>query len=304
MRLDALAICSALALTGCGLPDQPLDENEAERIYDTAPDGKGMVTHEAHTSGGGSTSNGIFYHGGPVMLGTVNAYFIWYGNWNGNSATTIATNWISSEGGSAYYNINTTYYDGAGNHVANAIHYAGSTSDAYSQGTSLTDAQIEQVVTTAINGKKLPLDGNAVYFVLTSQDVTASSGFCTKYCGWHTHGTINGADVKYAFIGDPTRCMSSCAPSQNQTVSPNGNPGADGMVSILAHEFEEAASDPDLNAWYDRRGAENADKCAWTFGTTYKTANGGTANMNVGGHDYLVQQNWVNASGGYCALHL
>ena len=39
------------------------------------------------------------------------------------------------------------------------------------------------------------------------------------------------------------------------------------MASIIAHELEEAATDPDLNAWYDRRGDENADKCAWTFGT-------------------------------------
>ena len=44
--------------------------------------------------------------------------------------------------------------------------------------------------------------------------------------------------------------------------------------SIIAHELEEAVTDPDLNAWYDQRGYENADKCAWTFGTTYTAANG------------------------------
>ena len=50
------------------------------------------------------------------------------------------------------------------------------------------------------------------------------------------------------------------------------------MVSVIAHELEEAATDPDLNAWYDNRGYENADKCAWTFGTTYnvRTARGPT----------------------------
>ena len=56
----------------------------------------------------------------------------------------------------------------------------------------------------------------------------------------------------------------------------------------------------DLNAWYDTRGYENADKCAWTFGTTY-TANGALANMKLGTRDFLIQQNWVNLSGGYCA---
>src|SRR5213079_2740259 len=159
------------------------------------------------------------------------------------------------------------------------------------------DAQIQSVVSSAITSGRLPSNTNAVYFVLTSADVTASSGFCTQYCGWHTHGTIGGADIKYAFIGNPDRCPSACAA---QTTSPNGNAGADGMASIIAHELEEATTDPDLNAWYDTRGQENADKCAWTFGTTY-TVNGALANMTLGSRNYLIQRNWVNASGGYCA---
>ena len=64
--------------------------------------------------------------------------------------------------------------------------------------------------------------------------------------------------------------------------------------------LEEAATDPDLNAWFDTRGQENADKCAWTFGTTY-TASGALANMHLGARDFLIQRNWVNASGGFCA---
>src|SRR5262249_17734567 len=47
---------------------------------------------------------------------------------------------------------------------------------------------------------------------------------------------------------------------------------------------------------------ENADKCAWTFGTEYHTANGARANMRLGTRDYLIQQNWVNAGAGYCSL--
>src|SRR5690242_14524828 len=34
----------------------------------------------------------IRYHGGPVMLGTVHLYYIWYGDWAGNSARAILDN--------------------------------------------------------------------------------------------------------------------------------------------------------------------------------------------------------------------
>src|SRR5207302_5741678 len=126
----------------------------------------------------------------------------------------------------------------------------------YQHPTPLTDTQIQAVVSSAITSGALPKDSNGLYFVLTSADVTASSRFCTQYCGWHTHGTIRGSDIKYAFVGNPDRCPSAC---EQQTVGPNGNAGAgaDGMASIIAHELEEAATDPDLNAWYDRRGYEN-----------------------------------------------
>jgi len=75
------------------------------------------------------------------------------------------------------------------------------------------------------------------------------------------------------------------------------------MASIIAHELEEAVTDPDLNAWYDRRGAENADKCAWTFGTTTTLSSGAKKNVTLGSRNYLIQQNWVNnGSGGFCAM--
>ncbi len=270
----------------------------------------GKVVHELNPHFGKLRSNkpnggsGISYHGGPLILnginGGVNVYVIWYGNWSDKTAVAILTDLLQNEGGSPYYRINTTYFDASGKHVSNVINYSGATTDNYSHGTSLSDAQIQAVVNSAITSGKLAKDSNGLYLVLTSADVTASSGFCTQYCGWHTHGTIAGTDIKYAFIGNPDRCPSACEAQYPK--SPNGNSGADGMASIIAHELEESVSDPDLNAWYDTRGQENADKCAWTFGTTYTAANGSIANMKLGTRDYLIQQNWVNAGSGYCAI--
>jgi hypothetical protein len=247
-----------------------------------------------------ATSNGITYHGGPVMTGTVNLYYIWYGNWAGNSATTILTDLANTIGGSPYWAINTTYTSGNGTHLSNSVAFKGSTTDSYSQGTSLSDMSVATIVSNAIKSGKLPKDTNGVYFVLTSADVNETSGFCSKYCGWHSWTAVGLSAIKYAFVGNPDRCPSACT---SHWASPNGNAGADGMATIIAHESEEAATDPVVFGWYDgSTSAENADKCVWTFGTTYTAANGAPANMKLGSRDFLIQRNWVNASGGYCDL--
>jgi hypothetical protein len=276
----------------------PTGKGWGERAYPAPP----RVDPNAKAPGpaGKTSSNGIFYHGGPLIVGGPNVYYIWYGNWSGNTAMTILADLAKNIGGSPYFNINTTYYNGSNTHVANVVNYGGSVTDSSNPySTALSDADVQAVVANAIS-HGLPVDTKGVYFVLTSADVNETSGFCTQYCGWHTHGTIAGADIKYSFVGNPDRCPSAC---EWQTTSPNGNAGADGMASIIAHELEEATTDPDLNAWYDRRGEENADKCAWTFGTTSTASNGSLYNVTLkDGSNYLIQRNWVNASGGYCAL--
>jgi hypothetical protein len=275
----------------------------------TTPEGRGggKAVHKPNIPpgqakpGGKPRNNGIFYHGGPLILGVTQVYYIWYGNWSGNTAVTILQDLAANIGGSAYFNINTTYFNASNVHVTNGVQSAGSTTDNYSREANIGDADVQGIVSDAITQNRLPLDTAAVYFVLTSADVNETSGFCTQYCGWHTHTTVAGRDIKFAFIGNPDRCPSACTA---QAIGPNGNGGADGMASIISHELEEAVTDPDLNAWYDFFGEENADKCAWTFGVTYTTPNGAKANMKLGDRDYLIQRNWVNASGGYCATSL
>jgi hypothetical protein len=297
----AIKLVALLGVIGFAF-SQPKSElaNANKIVHRLLADKDESKNKDAHPNSDRSQgSNGISYHGGPVMTGTTLVYYIWYGNWGGNSANTILEHFAKNIGGSPYFNINTTYYDGGNAHVANGVNYGGSTTDNYSRGTSLSDEAVQGIVMDAINSNRLPKDPNGVYFVLSSADVNEISGFCKAYCAWHTHGTILGTDIKYSFVGNPDRCPSGCAA---QAIGPNGNAGADGMASLIAHELEESVTDPDLNAWYDQRGSENADKCAWTFGTVYKTSNGAYANMLLGGKDYLIQRNWVNASGGYCAI--
>jgi hypothetical protein len=287
--------------------EEPVDRQYDEITAVGKPTGKGGGTlfsppaapqvSASSASAFAGTNNGIGYGGGPVMASGVNVYLIWYGNWANNSATTIIPDWASNIGESPYFNINTSYSDSSGNFVKNVVSYAGATSDAYSRGGSLNDGDIQTIVAGAINGGKLPVDPKGVYFVLTSTDVQ-KDGFCTQYCGWHTYANIAGAKIKYSFVGNADKCGGSCG---GLGTTPNGNAGVDDMISVMTHELEETATDPELNAWGDANG-ENADKCAWNFGAQYTTSNGGKANMKLGGRDYLIQQNWLNDGGGRCAL--
>jgi hypothetical protein len=293
-----LGVASLLALSACAMAvpsdDDNIETQESDLTSELAPNGKQKGTNKASGAGGGG---GMVYHGGPIMLGTTKAYYIWYGNWAGNTAQPILTDLATNIGGSPHFNINTTYYNSSFTRVSNSVAFGGSTVDSYSQGAALSDNGVWSVVASALASNALPTDPHGVYFVLTSADVDETSGFCTKYCGWHYYDGPSG--IKYSFVGNAARCPSACA--AQTTKSPNGNVGADAMASVLVHELEEAVTDPYLNAWYDRRGYENADKCAWTFGATY-VANGAAANMKLGTRHYLIQQNWVNVGAGKCAL--
>ena len=249
--------------------------------------------------GGGGGQYGIYYHNGPIMTGTTAVYYIYYGTWAA-SQQTILGDFASTIGGSPYFNINTTYWGANNTVVSNSVRFGGTAIDNYSQGTSLSDGSIYSIVQNAITSGALPKDASGVYFVLTSPDVDENTGFCSSYCGWHTNGAIQGTDIKYSFVGNSDRCPSAC--EEQTSSSPNGDTGVDGMVSVIAHELEESVTDPDLNAWFDTFGRENADKCAWTFGSTYTAPNGSIANVHLGARDYLIQQNWVNASNAGCQM--
>lgn len=277
----------------------------------------------APPTGSSTASSPISYHGGPVIAAGPTVYVIWYGNWNQSNGTDtsdgqqIVLDFLGAIGGSPYFDINQTYSTGGFNITGN-VTYGGATSVGYLYGPRLSDSKIQSTVSYAINNGLLPYEANGVYFVLTSSDVSENSGFCTRYCGWHTHAAISGSDVKYSFVGNAARCITACA---IQSVSPNNNAGVDGMISVIAHELEEATSDPDLNAWYDSGGAENADKCAWTFGHTISQAsNGSYYNMTLpsantgpngaatGTRRYEIQRNLAHGvnpgtgTGDYCAL--
>ena len=255
-----------------------------------------------------------YQKGGPI-ISQPNIYLIWYGNWKANSCSaasgtnstpSIVNDFLGLLGESDWNKINTTYYqliDGTKTFVQPTGKVMGCTVDKGSQGLSLdanTGAQVSDVVEHALSTKTLQTDPDGVYIVLTASNVIVAD-FMISLCAYHWVYDNASATIKYAFIGDSSANLASCAPQT--TISPNGNPAADAMVSVIAHEFVEAVSDPSGTSWFDQSGLENADKCAWNYGQASKIANGSFANLTLGGRQYLIQQN-VAANSNMCVLSL
>lgn len=263
------------------------------------------------------TDTRILYHNGPVMEGiTPPVYLIWYGNWSNNpAATTILEALTSSIGSTPYFLINTTYPDSNGAAPTGGLFYAGSVSDIYSQGPTLTPESIQQIVADQILSYNLPLKTRGIYIVIGSSDVTDiradGSTFCTPGTTPH-HGiaTVDGAYIKYGYLGGAARCPASVgpqfvAPDGSLLPTPNGNFEADAMASSLAHLFNVIITNPLPNAgWFDRFGLENADKCMGKFGETFTSQNGARANVRWAGREYLIQQNWINDRRGRCTMSI
>jgi hypothetical protein len=259
------------------------------------------------------TSNGIGYHGGPVMTSPHTVYIIWYGNWNGNSALTLLPSFIPALNGTPYFAINTTYENGSHTNASAAVTLGAQAFDNYSQTSLLSETGVRNVISSAMSRGAVPVDPNGVYFVLSSGDVneidSTHGEFCVNFCGFHGHASLFGNDIKYGFVGNPApKCLNSpnipkpCAPLNSQS-SPNGNVGADLMASTISHELSETVTDPDLNAWFNPSNpSENADQCNLTFGTTFTTSNGSQANVSLAGRNFLIQQNWLNDGGGGCTM--
>jgi len=270
-------------------------------------------TNTANSSGSTTrTDRSIAYHNGAVLTGTQIVYVVWYGDWSTNTAQIlILADFLSNLGSSPYFQINTGYPNSAGQAPSGDLAFGGGATDAYSHGAVLTEADVADVVGNAVLTGGVPLDPSGIYVVLTSPDVTVQDGatqFCLTCCNLHGTSEVAGSGFRYVFVGSPRRCPGACSP-QSQSPNSTSEPGsyeADAMASWLAAALSEVLTDPHDDAWYDRYGLENAEKCEGTYGTTYTVTNEAgqlaRANIKLGNRHYLLQQNWVNGKKGYCAM--
>jgi len=174
----------------------------------------------------------------------------------------------------------------------------------------LTDEQLQTELTRYVTEHALPANLTHEYFMLTPPGVEscfeAKGHSCSpgtsrpSYCAYHADIAVTGGVIIYA--NDPfISAESGCDPGEEH---PNDLPSDATIGGGLAHEHSESVTDPELDAWYDQRGNEVADKCATyqeasEFGEPLGRApDGAKYNQVINGDLYWYQQEWSNLAGG------
>ena len=138
------------------------------------------------------------------------------------------------------------------------------------------------------------LDNLWFIFLPPNVDTCISAGSCATnaYAGYHSLFDLGHGATVYAPIPDP---LVELTPPPGS--DPQGNPEAESTLDTVAHEYEEAVTDPNGTAWMDPNGFEVGDKCEngpQQGAPLGYAADGSPYNQVINGHQYLLQDMWSN----------
>lgn len=249
--------------------------------YDPAtdPESKAHGVHWAkgvvHAAKPGGGSANMTWHSGAIMNSAAVQSIFWGPSWSspGDKISGMDT-WYSGFGGSNYAGTNTEY-TGTNGRVGTSVSFGGHFTDGSSASGGSRVAPILAEVCKVIPN---PV-ANGYYPVYT--DLPRGHA---GYCAWHSYGTCGSTPVQIAFFwkldGD-----AGCDPQSNIS---GESQGLAAIANVSGHELSEAMTDPRNGGWYDSQGAENGDKCAWTFGAPSVTFSNGS--------HWKIQGEWSNAA--------
>jgi len=269
MKRSAVFVCLfAFVFTGIAFAQAEINNGNVHKF---------MARGYARPGGGGGQN--LVDYGGPVMTAP-NVVCIFWGFGTGDGYTARVQQF--RDGGMYEYSRVLTQYRNAGLNAA--TDFGGSANDKFDTTTppaAVTDAMVQAEVRKFFGGAE---DPNTIYEVFIpsgsySQDGTDTScgGPHLQYCAYHYHFNDGGRDVKYSIQPYP-----SCSGCSTSGFNVNQN-----QDHFMIHETREAVSDPDINAFLDRRGYEADDKCAWSPTPFIDQTTG-----------FAYQWEWSNAAGG------
>jgi hypothetical protein len=167
--------------------------------------------------------------------------------------------------------------------------------------TCVTDLELQRQLDGVI--ARQPPGGRGLtnlWFVFLPADVdecTAIGSCATNtFAGYHSLFDLGHGATVYVAVPDP---LVELTPPPGS--DPEGNPEGESTLDTVAHETEEAITDPAGTGWMDPNGFEVADKCenGPEQGTPLGYApDGSPYNQLIGGRPYLLQGMWSNLAGG------
>jgi hypothetical protein len=229
----------------------------------------------------------LSYHGGPVIHSAKVVFIFWGPSFQNPASpdyqyarTLIA--FRNQFGTTHEFNVITQYGDGGGKvQLANLGSGTPDWFDTSTPPTNVTDAIVQGEVNAYLSSHAF--DASTIYEVVIPSTSYSSSGNATscggpflQYCAYHGYFTSGANQVKYSI--EPYPSCSGCQVS--------GWTAVQNQEHFVCHETREAVTDQQLNAWYDSRGNEADDKCAWSP----------TPFFGTGGYGY--QYEWSNANSG------
>jgi hypothetical protein len=260
-------------------------------------------------------------NGDAGMLGTVNVYLIWMGNWTSSAidqaTQTLVPTFVQGLNDSAYSAIWATYNSNWGapsGKVQLGQHFI----DPYEWGGQLNDNDAQDEILWVIsNGIKNDING--VYVLLPHSEIqvappTQDGAYCTSVCAYNANQSLDGTNnIKYVVLPQNTNC-GGCQwgfETPNTAGGQDTKGRIDGEISLLAHELSEAITDPNAPyGWYNGNSGFNtqiADYCQGTGLTAegaWYNVGAARANAHLNGNDFLIQAlraNESNGQWGYCA---
>jgi len=229
-----------------------------------------------------TASGDMLYNGGDIMPTAVTGAIFWGTSWasstfRGDKVTGLDL-WYTGFNGSNYAKASDEYTGLNNDQVSSSTSYIGhfidtSSAPRHAPRTSTINTEVCNVltaygVTPVTNG----------YYAVYVDSKRGGAG----YCAWHSWGICNGTNVQFAFSfnldGD-----AGCDPRDTSGLH---SQGLAALANVSGHELSEARTDPRGAGWFDSAGAENGDKCAWTFGAPLVSFSNGS--------EWKIQGEWSN----------
>jgi hypothetical protein len=233
-----------------------------------------------------SRTGNMTYHGGKIMPTVLSKAIYWGPSWASSTFVgdkiTGLDSWYVGHDGSHYAATVDEYTGSNGTVGSTGLTHQGYVIDtSTAAGGGSTSTILNEVCKQIAAGNITPDPSGDGYYPVYADVKRGNAG----YCAWHSAGTCNGTPVQFAFFfnldGD-----AGCDPADTTT---GHSQGLAALANVTAHELSEARSDPaSPGAWYDGSGAENGDKCAWTFNVPSVSFSNGVS--------WKLQGEWSNAA--------